>query len=90
MTDEKLNELEAACNVNVNGDGEVSLKSGDVLELVSELRELRKHAADLCAHEGTIASLQRLLAKLGSYASSPCDVGVMSGSGRIPIQDPGR
>jgi len=86
MTDEKLNELETACSVGADKDGKVKLSSGDVLELVSELRELRKHASDLSAHVGAIGNLHRLLANLGSYTErSPDD-----GSGRIAVQDPGR
>jgi hypothetical protein len=89
MTDEKLNELEAVCSVEADKDGKVKLDSGDVLQLVSELRELRKHAADLSAHEGAIANLHRLLANLCSYTERSPDVG-STGSGRIAIQDPGR
>jgi hypothetical protein len=89
MIDEKLNELEAVCSAEADEDGRVRLYSGDVLELVKELRELRKHAADLSAHEGAIANLHRLLANLGSYAASPPGVG-LTASGRIAIQDPGR
>lgn len=87
MTDEKLNELEAKCRVEADKDGKVRLDSGTVLQLVSELRELRKHAADLSAHEGAIANLHRLLASLCSYTESPPAPG---SSDRIAIQDPGR
>lgn len=89
MTDEKLKELEAVCSVEADEDGKVKLYSGDVLELVNELRALRKHAADLSAHEGAIANLHRLLAKLCAYGERPPGVGV-DASSPIAIQDPGR
>jgi hypothetical protein len=89
MTDEKLNELEAACSVEADKDGKVKLHPGDVLELVNELRELRKHAADLSAHEGAIANLHKILANLCIYGERSPNVGV-NVSGRIPVQDPGR
>jgi hypothetical protein len=89
MTDEKLNELEAVCRADADKDGRVVLRSRDVLELVKELRELRKHAADLKAHEGAIANLHRLLTHLGSYVESPPSVG-LTADGRIAVQDPGR
>ena len=89
MTDEKLNELEAACSVEADQDGKVKLHRGDVLELVHELRELRKHAADLSAHEGTIANLHRLLTNLSAYGERSPSLGVKL-SGHIPVQDPGR
>jgi hypothetical protein len=89
MTDEKLNELEAACSVEADKDGRVMLHPGDVLDLVNELRELRKHAADLSAHEGAIANLHKLLSNLCAYGERSPNVGVNVG-GRIPVQDPGR
>jgi hypothetical protein len=89
MTDEKLNELEAACSVEADKDGKVKLHPGDVLELVSELRELRRHAADLSAHEGAIANLHKILANLCTYGERSPNVGVNI-SGHIPVQDPGR
>ncbi len=89
MTDEKLNELEAMCSLEADGDGKVRLYPGDVQELVSELRELRKHAADLSAHEGTIANLHRLLTNLCAYGGRPSSVEA-DVAGRIPVQDPGR
>ncbi|MGH6623288.1 MAG: hypothetical protein ACREBN_04915 [Burkholderiaceae bacterium] len=89
MTDEKLNELEAVCSVESDRDGEVRLHARDVLELLGELRELRKHAADLGSHEGTIANLHRLLANLVAYGERAPSVGVTVSS-RIAIQDPGR
>jgi hypothetical protein len=89
MTDEKLNELEAVCRVEAVNDGQVTLDSGDVLELVNELRELRKHAADLSAHEGAIANLHRLLANLCAYGEGPPSVDTQVSS-RVAVQDPGR
>ena len=89
MTDEKLNELEAACGVEADEEGKVKLHPGDVLDLVNELRELRKHAADLSAHEGAIANLHRLLSGLCAYGERPPSTGVEV-SGRIAVQDPGR
>lgn len=87
MTDEKLDELEAACSVKADKDGKIRLDSGAVLDLVRELRKLRKHAADLSAHEGAIANLHRLLANLCSDTESSRG---SESSGRIAIQDPGR
>jgi hypothetical protein len=89
MTDEELNELEAACSVEADKDGKVKLHPGDVLELVNELRALRKHAADLSAQEGAIAKLHKILANLSTYGERSPDVEVNVG-GRIPVQDPGR
>ncbi len=89
MTDEKLNELEAACSVEADKDGKVKLHPGDVLELVNELRELRMHAADLSAHEGAIAKLHKILANLSTYGERSPDV-APNVSGHIPVQDPGR
>jgi hypothetical protein len=89
MTDEKLNELEAECRAKADSDGEVKLAPGDVLELVNELRERRKHAADLSAHEGAIANLHRLLANLCVYGEGPPSAEVQASS-RVAIQDPGR
>ena len=39
MTDEKLDELEAACSAKADKDGMVRIDPGDVLELVLDLRE---------------------------------------------------
>jgi hypothetical protein len=89
MTDEKLNELEVVCSVEADADGKIRLSSGDVLALVNELRELRRHAADLSAHEGAIANLHRLLASLCAYGDRPRGVGEDESS-RVAIQDPGR
>lgn len=89
MTDEKLNELVAVCSVEADQGGKVRLNPGDVLELIDELRELRKHAADLSSHEGTIANLHRLLASLVAYGERTPGVSVTVSS-RIAIQDPGR
>ena len=89
MTEGKLNELESVCRVEADQDGWVRLQAADILDLVNELRERRKHAADLRAHEGAIANLQRLLASLGSYGEDSPAAGV-DASGRIAIQDPGR
>jgi hypothetical protein len=89
MTDERLNELETVCRDKADKDGKVKLRAGDVLELVRELRELRQHAADLNAHEGTIAHLHRLVTRLGSYAEGTPSAG-LTPEGGIAIQDPGR
>lgn len=89
MTDEGLSELEATCRVEADSDGRVTLRAADVLDVVAELRELRKHAADLNAHEGTIAHLHRLLTHMGSYADSPAR-GALTDDGHVAIQDPGR
>jgi len=42
MTDERLSELEAVCGAEADEDGKVKFCPGDVLELIYELRELRK------------------------------------------------
>jgi hypothetical protein len=89
MTDEKLNELEAVCSVEADEEGKVKLNSRDVLELVNELRELRKHAADLITHEGAIANLHRLLSGLCAYGERSPGIGAELRS-RIAVQDPGR
>ena len=89
MTEGKLNELETVCSVGVDQDGTVRLRAADVLELVNELRERRKHAADLRAHEGAVGNLHRLLASLCAYGEEPPAVG-LDADGRIAIQDPGR
>jgi hypothetical protein len=89
MTDEKLSELEAVCLAEADEDGKVEFRRGDVLELVHELRDLRKHAADLSTHAGAIANLHGLLTKLCAYEERPSSVGVSLGS-RIAVQDPGR
>jgi hypothetical protein len=89
MTDEQLYELEAVCRVKADNAGQVTLDPGDVLELVNELRELRKHAADLSAHEGAIANLHRLLSNLCAYGDGPTSADVQVSS-RVAVQDPGR
>ena len=89
MTDEKLSELEAVCGAEADEDGKVKFYPGDVLELVHELRELRKHAAELSTHAGAIANLHRLLTNLCAYGERPSNVGVRVSS-RIAVQDPGR
>ena len=89
MTDEQLNAFEAVCSVEADADGKVKFYPGDVLLLINELRELRKHAADLSAHEGAIANLHKLLANLCAYGERPPSIGVNL-SGGIPVQDPGR
>lgn len=89
MTDDGLNELEAACRVEANQDGRVLLSATDVLDAIQELRELRNHAAQLHAHEGTIAHLHRMLTHLGSYKED-ASADARTGDGRISIQDPGR
>lgn len=89
MTDEKLSELEAVCNAGADNDGKVRLSAGDVLELVSELRELRRHAADLGAHHSAIASLHHILTNLCAYSERSPAV-VLTPEGRIAVQDPGR
>jgi hypothetical protein len=89
MTDEKLDELEAACSAAADGDGKVELYPDDVLEIVNELRELRKHATALSALEGAVGTMHRLLTNLCAYGERPPDVGVMVSS-PIAVQDPGR
>jgi hypothetical protein len=89
MTAEKLSELEAVCAAEADEEGKVKLHPGDVLELVHELRELRKHAADLSTHAGAIANLHGLLTKLCAYEERPSSVGIRVSS-RIAVQDPGR
>ena len=89
MTEGKLNELEAVCSVEADQDGRVRLQAADVLELVNELRERRRHAADLRAHEGAVANLHRLLASVCTYGEDSPAVG-LDAAGRIAIQDPGR
>ncbi len=89
MTEGKLNDLETACRVEADKDGTVRLRAGDILELVNELRERRKHATDLRAHEGAVANLQRLLASVCTYGDDSPAVG-LDAAGRIAIQDPGR
>ncbi len=89
MTDERLSELEAVCGAEADEDGKVKFCPGDVLELIYELRELRKHAADLSAHAGAIANLHRLLTNLCAYGERFSNVGVRVSS-RIAVQDPGR
>ena len=89
MTDEKLDALEAACNAEVDNDGKVRLRSGDVLELVNELRELRNHAVALSALEGAVGTMHRLLTNLCAYGERQPGVGIKVSS-HIPVQDPGR
>ncbi len=89
MTDEKLNELEAVCSTAADQDGRVKFYPDDVLEMVNELRELRKHAVALSAHEGVIGNMHRLLTSLCAYSERSPGVGE-NASGRIAIQDPGR
>jgi hypothetical protein len=89
MTDEKLDELEAACSVDTDRDGKVRLDSGDVLELVRELRELRKHATALSSLEGAVATMHRLMGDLCAFRARPPDIGA-NVSSRIAVQDPGR
>ena len=89
MTDEKLDELEAACNAKADKDGKVRLDSGDVLELVRDLRELRKHAAGLSALEEAVATMHRLMGDLCAYRARPQGIGA-NVSNRIAVQDPGR
>jgi hypothetical protein len=89
MTDERLSELEAVCGAEADEDGKVKFYPGDVLELIHELRELRKHAADLSTHAGAIANLHGLLANLCAYGERSTNVGDRVSS-RIPVQDPGR
>lgn len=89
MTDEKLDELEAACSGKKDKDGKVRLDPGDVLELVRDLRELRKHAAGLSALQEAVGTMHRLLGDLCAYGARPTDIGT-NVSNRIAIQDPGR
>lgn len=90
MTDERLKALEAACRAVAAG-GKVEFYATDVLDLVRELRELRRHATNLSAHQSTIESLQLILLNLREYAGRSFDEDDgESGSGQIPVQDPGR
>ena len=89
MIEGKLNELETVCSAEADQDGKVRLRVADVLELVNELRERRRHAADLRAHEGAVANLHRLLASVCTYGDDSPAVG-LDADGRIAIQDPGR
>src|SRR4029453_17873499 len=88
MTDDKLKELEALTSVEPDTDGKVRVRAGDLRQLVSELRELRQHAADLSAHQGVVPSLHRLLTNLSAYGDPSEEVDTVSA--RIKIQDPGR
>jgi hypothetical protein len=88
MNDDRLKALETACRAAAEG-GKIDLYARDVLDLVRELRERRKHAADLSAHHGTIANLQLLLMNLTAYVG-PGPEDDEEGSGRIAVQDPGR
>ena len=76
MTEGKLNDLETACSVEADQDGTVRLRAADILELVNEFRERRKHATDLRAHEGAVANLQRLLASVCTYGDDSPAVGL--------------
>ena len=89
MTDEKLDELEAACSARAVKEGKVELDPSDVLELVRDLRELRKHAAGLTALEGAVGTMHRLLGDLCAYGTRSPVIGV-NASSRIAVQDPGR
>lgn len=89
MTDERLVQLEALCTGEADEDGKVKLLRSDALELVTELRELRKHATALSALEGAVGTFHRVLANLCEYRER--QRGINAGlSGRIPVQDPGR
>lgn len=89
MTDEKLDQLEAVCSSGADENGKVMLARDDVLELVSELRELRKHAAALSALEGSVGTVYRVLGNLCAYRDRQPGIGA-GVSGRIAVQDPGR
>jgi hypothetical protein len=89
MTDEKLDALEAACSGKPDKDGKVRLDAADVLALVRDLRELRKHAAGLSALEEAVGTMHRLLGDLCAYKARPSDIGA-NVSNRIAVQDPGR
>lgn len=89
MTDEQLDKLEAACSAKADKDGKVRLDPDDVLELVHDLRELRKHTAGLSALEEAVATMHRLMGDLCAYRSRPTSIGANVGS-RIAVQDPGR
>jgi hypothetical protein len=89
MTDEQLNALEKLCRAETAKEGRVSVRAEELLELVNELRELRRHAADLSAHEATIANLHRLVSRFRARAERSPDFGD-SGSGHVVVQDPGR
>jgi len=89
MTDEKLDELEAVCRGEADEDGKIKLFRRDVLELVTELRELRKHAAVLSALEAAVGTVHRVLANVFAYRERQPGVGA-GVSGRVAVQDPGR
>jgi hypothetical protein len=88
MTDERLDELQAACSGETDQDGKIELYRSDVLALVSELRELRRHASALSALEGAVGAIYRVVGNLCAYTErSP---GAAASGGRIAVQDPGR
>jgi hypothetical protein len=89
MIDEKLDELEAVCGVKADEDGKVRFYPRDVLELVNELRDMRKHAADRSALGVAIADMRRILTDLSAYLERQPSAGVKVSS-RIAVQDPGR
>jgi hypothetical protein len=87
MTGEKLDKLAALCAAGAAGNGKVSVDAGELLELVSELRELQKHTFALSALAGSVDSLHRLLGTLSAHHD--LDLG-SSGAHPIAVQDPGR
>jgi len=89
MTDNKLDELEAACRAQTDSDGTVRLYPRDVLEVVSELRELRRHGTARGVPIDAIVTMRRLAADFREYWERQPNAGVTVSS-RIAIQDPGR
>ncbi len=89
MTEEKLNELESACRSQVDRDGQVRLDPGHVLELVSELRALRRHASPPAPRASALPRWPRLKLGLCAHRGRSPDFGMRVGN-RIAVQDPGR
>ena len=89
MTDNKLDDLEAACRVQPDSDGTVRLYPRDVLEIVSELRELRTHATARGVPVDAIVTMRRLAADFREFWERQPNAGVTV-SNRIAVQDPGR
>ena len=89
MTDEGLLELETACRAKADMDGKIKLRPEAVLELVAELRQLRKRVGPPVAHEGASVNLHRLRLGLCTHRGHSPGLGVRVSS-RIAVQDPGR
>lgn len=89
MTDERLLELETACRAAADADGAVRLRPDAVLELVNELRQLRKGVDSPSAHVGAVANLHRLRIGFCTHRGRSPGLGVRF-SNRIAVQDPGR